>query len=79
MAEQRKPDTSEYSASKAPDTKMHAENREPKMPDFADWRLIPGGRHGSPQPNGMNALHRSDVPSGAVPSKQTSFGDVRHE
>ena len=78
MAEQRKPDTSEYSASKAPETKEHVENREP-VADFSDWRLIPGGRHGSPAPNGMNALHRSEVPSGATPPKQTSFGDIIHE
>ena len=77
MAEQRKPDTSEYSASKAPETQQHAENREPV--NFSDWRLIPGGRHGSPEPNGMNALYRSDVPSGATPPKQTSFGDVINE
>ena len=66
MADTPKPDTSEYSASKAPETARYAENREPR--EFTDWRLIPGGKHGSPEPSGMNALHRSDVPSRADPA-----------
>jgi hypothetical protein len=74
MADTPKSDTSEYSASKAPETRQHAENREPR--EFTDWRLIPGGKHGSPEPSGMNALHRSDVPSGADPSGLTKFDDI---
>ena len=70
----KKPDTSEYSASKAPETRKEAENREPR--NFADWRLIPGGKHGSPEPSGMNALHRSDVPSGADRPGLTRFDDI---
>ena len=62
MADQNKPDTSEYSASKAPETKQHAEERAPDDP--TDWRLIPCGRHGSPAPSGMNALYEEDVPAG---------------
>jgi hypothetical protein len=70
----KKADTSEYSASKAPETRKEAENREPQ--NFADWRLIPGGKHGSPEPSGMNALHRGDVPSGADRPGLTKFDDV---
>jgi hypothetical protein len=35
----KKPDTSEYSSSKAPETREHAEERDP----YVDSRLIPGG------------------------------------
>lgn len=78
MADERKSDTtSDYSASKAPETQRHADKRDPE--DYKDWRLIPGGRRGSPEPNGMNALHRKEVPSEALPPKQTDFGDLIKE
>ena len=73
MADKPKTDTSEYSASKAPETRQHAEEREPR--EFTDWRLIPGGKHGSPEPSGMNALHRRDVPSAADTSGATDPDD----
>jgi hypothetical protein len=59
MAEQKKKDdTSEYSSSKAPETREHAEERESKSDD----RLIPGGGHGTAGPTGMSALDRDQVP-----------------
>ena len=45
-------DTAEYSASKAPETKKQAEERE----TTPDSRLIPGGAHGSPTAQGMAGL-----------------------
>ena len=64
-------DTAEYSATKAPDTKKHAEERETTF----DHRLIPGGAHGAPALQGMAALERDDVPSQARDTGQTRYGD----
>ncbi len=64
-------DTSEYSASKAPETKAEAEEPLP----YSDMRLIPGGRLGSPAELGMSALDRDDVPSEARDLGQTRYGD----
>ena len=63
MADQGKKDTSDYSATKAPETRQHAEEQAPDDP--TDWRLIPGGRHGSPELIGMDALHRGQLPGRA--------------
>jgi hypothetical protein len=57
----KKDDTSEYSSSKAPETKAHAEEREPRR----DERLLPGGAMGTPEPTGMSALDRDQVPNEA--------------
>lgn len=64
MADKRTPDTSEYSASKAPETRVEAEERTGQP--TRDWRLIPGGKHGSTAAAGMGALHRSDRPGSAA-------------
>lgn len=45
-------DTSDYSATKAPDTRREAEERE----STRDMRLIPGGKHGTPTAQGMAGL-----------------------
>jgi hypothetical protein len=71
-----KKDTGEYSSSKAPDTRKHAEEREGNM---VDTRLIPGGAHGSNAPQGMEALDRDAVPNGATNLGQTRYGDSREE
>ena len=47
-----KKDTAEYSASKAPETRKHAEEKE----TVKDWRLQPGGETGSPTSQGMAAV-----------------------
>ena len=57
--DEKKTDTTQYSASKAPETRREAEERE----TIRDFRLIPGGRHGSHEAIGMAALERDDVPS----------------
>jgi len=67
-------DTTEYSASKAPETRRHAEERAPE--DVKDARLIPGGAHGATAPTGMAALDREQVPNRATNPGQTDFGDV---
>jgi hypothetical protein len=74
-------DTAEYSASKAPETKEQAEERD----GFSDMRLIPGGaepRTHSAQ--GMAGLDRNAVPNHAEDSGQTRYrhtakGDVPGE
>jgi hypothetical protein len=68
-------DTSEYSPTKAPETREAAEERE----DFADTRLIPGGaepRTHSQQ--GMAGLDRDTVPNQATDSRQTRYRDTRN-
>lgn len=57
----KKPDTSEYSASKAPETRREAEERT----TTPDSRLIPGGNHGATIEIGMSAMDRSEVPNEA--------------
>ena len=74
----RKDDTSEYSASKAPETRREAERSSSR----GDSRLIPGGRRGADAEIGMSAMDRSDVPSGAEDTgltrgeKRQSTGDA---
>jgi hypothetical protein len=58
----KKDDTSEYSSSKAPETREHAEERDTAI----DARLQPGGAHGTPDPTGMSGLDRDEVPNGAT-------------
>ena len=54
-----KTDTSEYSSTKAPDTRKEAEE-ERSTPDA---RLIPGGAHGSHTAQGMAGLDPDAEPS----------------
>jgi hypothetical protein len=67
-----KNDTAEYSASKAPETKKHAEERA----TVKDYRLLPGGALASPSEQGMAGLERESVPSEARDPEQTSYGDT---
>ncbi|MEP6917695.1 MAG: hypothetical protein ABJC89_18740 [Acidobacteriota bacterium] len=53
-----KQDTSEYSASKAPETVEQTEEKKPPTDD----RLQPGGAHGAAVPTGMSAMDPEDVP-----------------
>jgi hypothetical protein len=52
-----KADTSEYSSSKAPETRPAAEERDAKAST-----LIPGGSHGSPTAQGMAGLEHEPEP-----------------
>jgi hypothetical protein len=71
MDEKKKPDTSEYSASKAPETRREAEEQE----TVRDFRLIPGGRRGSEHAIGMSAMDRDEVPNHGENPKVEKFGD----
>ena len=62
----KKDDTSEYSSSKAPETSEHAEERKTKV----DERLNPGGPLGTPDPTGMSALDREQVPNRGLPDEK---------
>ena len=65
-------DTAEYSSTKAPETREHAEERD----NVTDTRLLPGGASGTPWPQGMAALEREDVPSEARDTGQTRYRDT---
>jgi hypothetical protein len=67
----KKPDTSADSASKAPEAKREAEERE----TVRDFRLIPGGKRGSEKAIGMSAMDREDVPGRGEDPKMEKFGD----
>ena len=60
-------DTAEYSSSKAPETREHAEERD----GVKDMRLIPGGAMGSPTAQGMAGLH-SETIANAPPETGTT-------
>ena len=71
MDEKKKPDTGEYSASKAPETRREAEEQETTR----DFRLIPGGRRGSEKAIGMSAMDRDEVPNHGENPKVEKFGE----
>jgi hypothetical protein len=61
-------DTTDYSATKAPENREHVESTAP----VRDSRQKPGGAHGTPADVGMSALHRKDVPSMAKDQDEQS-------
>lgn len=66
-------DTAEYSSSKAPETRLEAEEKVSQP----DPRLIPGGAE--PRSNtqqGMAGLDRETVPNGATDTGQTRYRDT---
>jgi hypothetical protein len=66
-------DTSEYSSTKAPETRKEAEERD----EFSDPRLIPGGAEPrSHTDQGMAGLDRDTVPSQATDTGQTRYRDT---
>ena len=68
----QKKDTSEYSATKSPETRAAAEERD----NESATTLIPGGPLGSPTAQGMAGLDRDDAASGGKQEpEQTSYGD----
>jgi hypothetical protein len=69
----KKPDTSEYSSSKAPETREHAEERDAHV----DTRLIPGGAEPRTHTDqGMAGLDRDAVPNRAADTGQTRYRDT---
>ena len=67
-----KKDTAEYSATKAPETRKQAEEKE----TVKDTRLQTGGAAGSPTPQGMAGLDRSTVPNEADDPGLQRYGDT---
>jgi hypothetical protein len=68
-----KKDTSEYSASKAPETREHAEERDQAV----DSRLLPGGAEPRTHTDqGMAGLDRDTVPNRAADTGQTRYRDT---
>ncbi|HJR61302.1 MAG TPA: hypothetical protein VJ813_17960 [Vicinamibacterales bacterium] len=66
-------DSSEYSASKAPETRTPAEERD----ETVDSRLTPGGAEPhTHSAQGMAGLERDDVPGLATDSGQTRYRDT---
>ena len=66
-------DTSEYSSTKAPETRAEAEEKVSQP----DSRLIPGGAEPKTHTQqGMAGLDRDDVPGGALDSGQTRYRDT---
>jgi hypothetical protein len=57
--ENRAGDTSEYSSTKSPDTRKHAEERD----EHHDARLIPGGPDGAEGDPGMSGVDPDAMPS----------------
>jgi hypothetical protein len=69
-------DTTEYSASKAPETKEHAEEQDAVV----DTRLIPGGAEPRTHTaQGMAGLDRDAVPNHAEDTGQTRYRDTGKE
>jgi len=67
-----KSETSDYSATKAPENKEHVQSDRQTHDDT----LIPGGPNGAKAPVGMSELDRSTVPNGATNPGQTDYGEA---
>jgi hypothetical protein len=66
-------DTSEYSSTKAPETRQEAEEKVSQP----DSRLIPGGAEPkTPSQQGMAGLERDDLPGRAINTGQTRYRDT---
>ena len=73
--EVKRKDTTEYSGSKAPDTRREAEERTGP----SDERLQPGGARGSSADVGMSGLDRARAVSGGESTGQEHFGEMIKE
>jgi hypothetical protein len=67
-------DATNYSSTKAPETRKEAEEEHPH---WSDMRLIPGGAHGAPVDPGMSSLDRSTLPAGGERTGQQDIGSTR--
>ena len=68
--EGKKSETSDYSATKAPENAEHVESKARDRNDT----LKPGGAHAATAAVGMTELDRDSVPSGATDPHQTDYG-----
>ena len=69
----KKPETSDYSATKAPENREHVESDAPPQ----RTTLKPGGAHGATVPVGMSDIDLRTIPSRAVDPMLEDFGDTR--
>ena len=67
----KRKDTTEYSGSKAPETRQEAEERT----GVRDERLIPGGARGAKADPGMSGLDRDQAASGGRSTGQERVGE----
>ena len=70
-----KTDTSDYSSTKAPDTRKEAEERQ----STPDARLIPGGAHGSHTAQGMAGLDIDTDPPAQKSGQPRSSASARSD
>ena len=63
-------DATDYSSTKAPETRHEAEERRPHG---TDSRLHPGGATGAPGDPGMSSLDREDTISGGHSTEQEDY------
>ena len=68
-------DATDYSSTKAPETRHEAEERHPQP---SDTRLQPGGALGSPADPGMSSLERDEHPTGATRPGLEDFGSTEN-
>ena len=68
-------DTSEYSASLAPETGREARRQSRR----GDERVTPGGETGAESNVGMPGMDRQDVPTEAEDTGLTRYGDTSEE
>ena len=71
----RRKDTTEYSGSKAPETRREAEEQNGP----SDSRLKPGGARGADMDVGMSSLDRDSAVSGGDSNRQEHFGETIKE
>jgi hypothetical protein len=69
----KKSETSDYSATKAPENREHVESDAP----LQRTTLKPGGAHGANAPVGMSEIDLRTIPSRAVDPALEDFGDTR--
>ena len=67
--EEKKSDTGDYSATKAPENAEHVESKPRNRNDT----LKPGGAHAATAAVGMTALDRDSVPNGATDPHRTDY------
>jgi hypothetical protein len=68
-----KTETSDYSAPKAPENRVHVESEAAPTSST----LIPGGGRGAAADVGMSGLDRTTIPSRAVDTGRQRFGNTR--
>jgi hypothetical protein len=65
-------DATDYSSTKAPETRAEAEEQRPQP---SDWRLVPGGALGAPVDTGMSSLDRDVAIGGAEKPGLVDYGE----